>query len=262
VEVYAVWVLEHLHRAAALKSAPPMQDAMVRAAKFLDRHLVREGDRVRVIDVADRPAAFEPSVRTLQVLVETAQLSGAPELRKDAGRLARELIHRFWNDGAGRLDTGNLPPERALMLQAEAARSLWEAGFLTGDRLLSGRARRILEGIRVEALARPAAAAAFGLAAARVTEHPVQLVLLGPPSDETLVTFRRDGYSLFEPRRLMLSLDPSVDGDRIQTLGYPAELAPVLFVCVESVCSAPIRTPQGLEAKVRELVRLARGIPE
>jgi hypothetical protein len=88
------------------------------------------------------------------------------------------------------------------------------------------------------------------------------MVLLGPAADKTLVTFRRDCYSLFEPRRLMLSLDPGIDAARIQALGYPPELAPVLFVCVETICSAPIQAPQGLETQVRELVRLARGIPE
>lgn len=256
----AVWAEGLLARAAVAGDPSAIQDALMGSAAVLDSRLRHQGNRLSAITADAQPADFETTLRMLRVLVATAELSGSPQIRGDAGKLALELVRRFWDEGSASFGSG--PDAPALALQAGAARTLWEAGFLTADRLLTGRAGRVLDGIRERALRDPQALPAFGLAAARVSRHPVQMVLLGTAGDPTLADLRQRSYALFEPRRILLSLDPQADADRIQELGYPAELAPVLFVCVESICSPPIQSPDGLGKKVKDIVALAGGVEQ
>ena len=88
------------------------------------------------------------------------------------------------------------------------------------------------------------------------------MVLIGSAGDRALGDMRRASYSLFEPRRLLINLDPKVDGPRLEELMYPPELAPVLFICVESICSRPIQTSDDLEGQVRHILDLSAGSPE
>jgi len=254
----ATWVLARFARAAALRDTQAVEEAILASAAFLESRVRPEGDRLGVIEADASPAGFEAMLQTLRVLDAAASLSGAPEFRRDAGKVAHELLRRFRDEGSASFGTG--PGAPALALQARAARILWETGTLCGDPQLTGQAGRVLEAIRDRALGDPGALAAFGLAAARLSRHPVQMVLLGKAGDPVLTDLRRESYFLFEPRRVLLSLDPQADAGRIQDLGYPAELAPVLFVCVESICSPPIQDPQGLAKKVKDIVDLAAGV--
>lgn len=254
----ATWVLARFARAAAVRDTQAVEEALSASAAFLESRVRPEGDRLGVIEADASPAGFEAMVQTLRVLDAAASLSGTPGIRRDAGMVAHELLRRFWDEGSASFGTG--PGAPALALQARAVRVLWETGTQGGDPQLSGRAGRVLESIRDRALGDPEALAAFGLAAARLSRHPVQMVLLGKAGDPVLTDLRRESYFLFEPRRVLLSLDPQADAGRIQDLGYPAELAPVLFVCVESICSPPIQDPQALAKKVKDIVDLAAGV--
>jgi hypothetical protein len=96
-----------------------------------------------------------------------------------------------------------------------------------------------------------------GLAAGRMAGHPVEMALVGDPGEPTLVELRQAAYCLFEPSRVILNLDPAVDAARFAELLYPPDLAPALFVCVETLCSPPIEKADGLAAQVREIRKLA-----
>jgi len=259
-ETAAHWALSLCARATAVKDPAHVQDALMASAAVLDSRVRAEGNRLGVIEADGSAAGFAATLRTLRVLTETAQLSGSPEIRDDAVKVALELVRRFWDEASSSFGTGADAPGPGL--QAEGALAIWEAGFLGGNALLSGRAGRVLSGIRERAMADPAASASFALAASRASRHPVQMVLLGVSGDPTLTELRNESYCLFEPRRILLSLDPHVDGGRIEQLGYPPDMAPVLFVCVESICSAPIQAPEGLAKKVKDIVALAAGTQE
>jgi uncharacterized protein YyaL (SSP411 family) len=100
---------------------------------------------------------------------------------------------------------------------------------------------------------------AAGLAATRFSEHPVQMALVGDPGDSTVRALREASWFVFEPRKILLSLDPATDTAHLTALGYPAEYAPALFVCVGTVCSPPLTSTEGLAGKVRDIVTLAGG---
>jgi hypothetical protein len=88
------------------------------------------------------------------------------------------------------------------------------------------------------------------------------MALIGHAAEPVLVQLRQAAYSVFEPGKLMLNLDPAEDAARFAELLYPAELAPALFICVETVCSPPITQAQGLPERVREIRKLAADTPE
>jgi uncharacterized protein YyaL (SSP411 family) len=53
--------------------------------------------------------------------------------------------------------------------------------------------------------------------------------------------------------RTVQLLEPARDGDRLAALALPAQPAPAAYVCFGTVCSAPVRTPDELQATVAQM---------
>jgi uncharacterized protein YyaL (SSP411 family) len=207
----------------------------------------------------------------LETAVLAAALSGSPRFTEDALGLATDMSRRFWDESRGRFRgspertsarPGGSTARQEAGLNARAAGVLWELGFMTGRAAIQAAAARALSSVWPEVEDDPELLPDAGLAAARIGRYPVQMVLIGDPEEPVLSGLREASFLLFEPRRVMLSLDPARDAARIQELLYPAELAPVLFICVDSVCSPPIRVAENLEARVREILDAARSVEE
>ena len=194
-------------------------------------------------------------LEVLEIAVAAAMFSGSPEIIGKATHLARVLVEEISEAEDPRLDA-------SVLEYCKAARRVWEMGFITGHDTWKKTAKRMLAAVLTEALESETIAPAAALAAARMETYPVQMVLIGSADDPDLRELRQASYRLFEPRKLLLNLDPIVDATRLEELFYPVELAPVLFICVESICSPPINTAEGLEARVREILDVASGIPE
>ena len=112
------------------------------------------------------------------------------------------------------------------LLNARAALALWRMGELTGDPLFTGRGKRALESVLDDALASPEAAPAAALAALAMDTPPVRMVVTGPPRDPGATALRQAAFFIFEPRKVLLGLDPSADASRIQALSLPAAPTP------------------------------------
>jgi uncharacterized protein YyaL (SSP411 family) len=195
-----------------------------------------------------------------------AALSGAPEPRRHVTLLGQEMMRDYWDGELGRFrifeEENDLQAWVVPLFNAHAAVLLWEAGFVTGDPLFTARARSALDAVYDLALGIPEAAPEAVLAASRMSGHPVQMVLVGGAGSRELMELRNACYFLFEPRRILLSLDPERDAGRMEEAGYPPDVAPALYLCVETICSAPIRSPVDLEVKVQEILALAAGREE
>jgi hypothetical protein len=263
-DTYAGLIRDFFARAAAFRSPERGQAALLASGTFFTNRTRIRGNRFSVVTGAsEESAGLSAHIRTLRASLLTTSLSGSTVMRDDTGLLGHELIRRFWDDSAHRFSAGAEDTEADVLLwNAEAALLLWETGFLVGDRFLQARAKRALRSVLDDALKDRRVAPAAALAAVRVSSHPVQMVLIGTPRDPTLAALREASHFLFEPRRLLLNLDPAVDTPRLVELSYPPELAPVLFICVESICSAPIKSEEGLDGKVKEILKLASSVQE
>jgi len=261
---YARYVQDLFARVPAVTELDAVRIALLTAASFFEGRTRGSGTRYSVLDVnGEVSGSFTDYLETLRTAHMAASLSGSTVMRGDAALIAHELVRRFWVEDAERFRVPEEESEAAtLRLNASAALLLWEVGYVEGDTFLKGRGQRVLNSILAEAVANRESAPAAGLAAARIGRYPVQMVLIGSTGDRVLGDLRRASYSLFEPRRLLINLDPAVDGARLEELMYPSELAPVLFICVESICSRPIQTPDDLEGQVKRILDLSAGDPE
>jgi hypothetical protein len=261
---YARYVQDLFERARLVSDLDAVRESLLSAATFFERRTRGSGSRYSVLNVQGEPSeSLTDHLETVRVAYMASSLSGSSVMRDDTVRMARELVRRFWIEDTERF---RAPEEEGagavLRLNASAALLLWEVGYVGGDTFLKGRGQRVLNSILDEAVANRESAPAAGLAAARIGRYPVQMVLIGLAGDRDLGDLRRASYALFEPRRLLINLDPSVDGARLEELMYPPELAPVLFICVESICSRPIQTPDDLQGQVKHILDLSAGVPE
>ncbi len=99
-----------------------------------------------------------------------------------------------------------------------------------------------------EALFLPAGSA-WGRARDMLDCGPVHLVLVGTSSQPATRSLLNATLRLLAPHGIVQPLDPERDPDRIASLGFPANNAPALYVCMGGICLPPITTPQ----EVREL---------
>jgi hypothetical protein len=200
----------------------------------------------------------------LQVHNELSQLLGLASINSSLGIVARNIVDRFLDTTTPCFvdaKTGG-PADLFHHDNVSAAFSIWETGLLIGDARLREVGRRALENDIEPALQDPKSTAITGLAAGRMSRHHLQLAIIGDPEDPAITAFRQAAYFMFEPSKVILNLDPKTDSARMAELMYPADVAPAMFVCVETLCSPPIKDPAELEKQVAEIKKLAAEVQQ
>jgi hypothetical protein len=200
---------------------------------------------------------------------------------KDWGLFMKEIAYKFWDSKNNRFIDTSAPSKFVRRDNARTALVLWEAGHVFGDSLSRQMGQKALESNLETALQDSNAVAIAALAAARMSKHPVQIAIIGSPNrqpeppkpsalhfrddfpgDPTITALREAAYSLFEPNKIILNLDPKTDSKRMAELMYPPDAAPAMFVCVETLCSPPIKDPAELEKQVAEIKKLAAQVEQ
>jgi uncharacterized protein YyaL (SSP411 family) len=160
----------------------------------------------------------------------------------------------FWDgperDAPGRLAIREKPIEDG----AAMADVLLRLSVLTDDDQWRESALRALRGFVGEYRQWGQFAAAFGSTVARALDEPRLAVVVGPTDDATAKALWRIALGSDDPNGGRQWLVPGRDGDRIAARGYPADRV-AAYVCVGTVCSAPIGAPADLAA---ELARVRR----
>jgi uncharacterized protein YyaL (SSP411 family) len=134
------------------------------------------------------------------------------------------------------------------------ADALLRLAVLTGDLQWRESATRALRGFVGEYRQWGQFAAAFGSAAARALGEPRLVVVIGPADDPVAKALWQVALRSDDPSGARQWLVPGRDGERIAGRGYPAERV-AAYVCVGTVCSAPIAAASDLAA---ELARVRR----
>ena len=155
-----------------------------------------------------------------------------------------------FSDAAGRDEPGRVArPERPIEDNALAADSLLRLATLTGEerwRELAVRALRSFAGGYREW---GQFAAPYARAVARAIAEPLHIVVVGPGSDARADALWRTAVRVDDPAGVVERLDPAQDRVRMDQLGYPASSV-AAYVCVGSVCSAPIAEDVALRAEL------------
>jgi hypothetical protein len=176
------------------------------------------------------PGAFDGAVRLATTLVERLE---DPERGGFFDAPAR--------DESGRLATREKPIEE----NAVAADALLRLAALTHDERWRTVATRALRSFVGDYRRWGQFAAAYANAVARALAEPLVIVVAGP-SAEALWSV---AVACDDPALSLHRLLPARDEERARTLGYPLD-APAAYVCVGTVCSAPLRDAEGLRAEL------------
>ncbi len=260
-DTYAGFVQDLFLRAQALGDTVALVNAFRAAEGFFDARTRREAGGLSLLPggSAASEASLSDYTEAIRLCGVAVEASGFEPLRADAADLARGLIRRFWDEKTTRFDVPatdrvDRPPSVVPLLNARAALALWRMGALTGDPLFTGRGKRALESVLDDALASPEAAPAAALAALAMDTPPVRMVVTGPPRDPGATALRQAAFFIFEPRKVLLGLDPPADTSRIQALSLPAAPTPALFIRFDTFRSPPVTDPARVGAELREIL--------
>jgi hypothetical protein len=202
------------------------------------------------------------AISQLRAEMNEAQVSGSDWLQTDINRIAHDVVARFLEMKSDRFIDPAAPDSALHRDNARTALTMWEAGLAGGDSSLVEIGRRALESDLEAALQDSNAVASVGLAAGRMSRHPLQMAVIGDPADSTVTALRQAAYFVFAPDKVILNLDPVKDAERMKALMYPSEVAPALFVCVGTLCSAPIKDAALLKQQVAEIRKLAAQVQQ
>jgi uncharacterized protein YyaL (SSP411 family) len=155
----------------------------------------------------------------------------------------------FWDaperDAPGRLAMR----EKPIGDGAAAAELLLRLATLTGDEAWRESATRALRGFVGEYRQWGQFAAAYGSAVARALGEPRLVVVVGPADDARAKALWQVALASDDPNGARQWLVPGRDAERIAARGYPTDRV-AAYVCIGTVCSAPIGDPASLAGEL------------
>ena len=265
--VYAGWnalaASAYLAASNALGDPAPHERAVAVMRTLASR--VWDGSALAHFDRGDGPelrgllADYVPAITAVLDEYESGRhpnaLHAAGEMATAMRRTLEDPIDGgFWDaperDAPGRLAMREKPIEDG----AGAAELLLRLAALTGDAAWRESAIRALRGFVGEYRQWGQFAAAFGAAVARALGEPRVVTVVGPIDDPAAAAHWQVALGSDDPNGARERLVPGRDDDRIAARGYPPERT-AAYVCVGTVCSAPIEDPARLAA---ELARVRR----
>jgi uncharacterized protein YyaL (SSP411 family) len=98
-------------------------------------------------------------------------------------------------------------------------------------------------------------AADYALAVDVFLNEPTTIRIAGSPYKPQTKALLTEVHRIYEPRKIIRILDPQTDQNMITALGYSITESPTAYICVGTVCTAPIVEPQQIAP---ELARMAK----
>jgi len=181
-----------------------------------------------------------------------------------AKRMAMTLRDRLEDRDAGGFfdspDAGGTEPgrlarrERPIEENALAADGLLRLAALTGEDEWRDLALRALRGFVGQYRQWGQFAASYASAVARSLAEPLVVTVVGPADDALAATLWRRARATTDPASSLHRLQPDRDAEQLARLGFPADRVGA-YVCIGTVCSAPIADEASLGRALDEAAR-------
>lgn len=247
---------------------PELRDAALDALAFAWEHCRGEGEGMCRFD-GGTPRVFGllgDQAYTARALLDAYEATGDPVHLERAEELARLLLERFADkQGGGFFDTwdrteslGRLRDrQKSLQENTVCAEVFNRLHSLTRNEDYARTARSTLEGFASDYQAMGHFAAGYARAVDTFLEGAAEVNIVGGAADRTQA-LHRAAMALDVPARVVQLLDPKKQASRLEALALPAEPAAVAYVCLGTMCSAPVSDPQELPAAVEEMRKAAQ----
>ncbi|HEY8784866.1 MAG TPA: DUF255 domain-containing protein [Candidatus Limnocylindria bacterium] len=215
-------------------------------------------DGAKVVDLlADVATDLAASLDAYETGLHPGALGGAK-------RMAMTLRDRLEDRAAGGFfdapeprgsEPGRLARrERPIEENALAAEGLLRLAALSGEDEWRELALRALRGFVGEYRQWGQFAASYANAVARALAEPLVVTVVGPADDALAVTLWRRARATTDPASSLHRLEPDRDRETIARLGFPIDRV-AAYVCIGTVCSAPIADEASLARALDEASR-------
>jgi len=97
-------------------------------------------------------------------------------------------------------------------------------------------------------------AAEYAIAVDTFLNEPTTVRILGSPENPGTKGLVTEAHRVYEPRKIIQVLDPKKDSETIAALGYPNAEQPTAYVCVGTVCTAPIIEPKQIGLEIGRMI--------
>jgi uncharacterized protein YyaL (SSP411 family) len=190
-------------------------------------------------------ALLTDQVYTVKCLIDSHQVSQDRKFLDTAERLAEFMLDKLWDDAGGFYDkpkeAGGFGALRLLDKPLEensvAADAFLRLYHLTGKQTYLEAAEKTLERFVSSYQRYGIMGAVYGLAV-ELFLHPMQIHIVGSREDDATGRFLKESLRAYYPLKVVETLDPEHNQDRLNALGYPVTETPTAYVCFAGTCKS------------------------
>lgn len=195
-------------------------------------------------------------------LLDAYQISLEKSYLETAQDLAEFMLNSLYDSKNGGFfdkvrdpsDLGALRyPVKPIDENAVAADVLTILYYLTGDENYRSKAEETLQLFNESFRKVAIFSAGYGLSIDRLL-NPVHICVIGPRDDSLTREIFYKSLKLYEPRKIVEVLDPTLDHDRVSKLGYSFEGNPLAYICIGQTCLRPITDPKKISEQIHRLL--------
>lgn len=250
--------------AAWILSRPELANIALGTLKYLLEHCRERPLRnsYSLNGEPDIPAFLADYAHLVVALVDAYGQTSRGHYLDEARRLAGEMIDAFWDGQDGGFYNIAKDPqaigglegrEKPLPDNAVAIEALVGLFYSTYDKTYRGLAGTALGAFVPLYQSYGESAASYALAVDRFLHSPVEISVLGMPGDSSTKALMQAAATIPYPHTAIKFVDSS-DEERVAQTGYWAADEPLAFVCLDTVCLAPIGDPESLRRTVAEFL--------
>jgi uncharacterized protein YyaL (SSP411 family) len=191
-------------------------------------------------------------------LLNCYQATSEGKFLEYAESLAGYVLDNLWDDAGGFYDKpkdtnafGALKlQDKPLEENSVAADALLRLYHLTGKKKYLEVAKKTLEYCASDYERYGIIGSVYGLAI-ELYLHAMQVHIVGSMKDAVTLRLRSESLRAYNPLKVVETLDPIQDRDRLKELGYPLAEAPTAYICSEGTCNS-VEDPEKVHKKIEE----------
>ena len=197
-------------------------------------------------------------------LIKAHETTGDKKYLERAQRLIRYMDATLLDArNGGYYDTVSSPgspgylnrPQKPLDENSLASILLMKLYHATGDETYHERAKSTLKMLSAEYTRHGYMASTYGLALDLFLNEPTRIAIVGPLQEPRSRQLLETSLRAYDPRKIVIPLDPETDRERLNRLGFTAEPQPRAYVCIGKTCYPPTNDPEEI---LQQLSRYGR----
>jgi uncharacterized protein YyaL (SSP411 family) len=249
--LFASVVLEEkAYREFAIKTVDLLMEKAFSPNKGMNHYSLTKGD-------SHLSGLLTDQTYMVRCLIDCYQVTANRKFLKKAENLAVFMLDALWDEAGGFYDKpkdmtafGALKLlEKPLEENSVAADALLRLYNLTGKEVYLETAKKTLEFFTSSYRKYGITGAVYGLAV-EMYLHPMQIHIVGSLGDTRTSKFRSESLQAYNPLKIVETLDPILDYNRLVTLGYPVTDPPKAYVCYEGKCNS-VKDPENIAKFIR-----------